>query len=109
MLENLNLSPHLQIHSMVIEIDGEGDDGYDDNGSSDHEVEDYTDPDLEDVPNDLDDERANDDVNVNASLVDDSSRDIVICNDPRAHKSIIDPNATHASEFSKYSYILPIH
>ncbi|PPS08244.1 hypothetical protein GOBAR_AA12413 [Gossypium barbadense] len=35
---NLNLSPHLQIHPMVIEAKADGEDGYDNNGPSDHDV-----------------------------------------------------------------------
>ncbi|KAH1106632.1 hypothetical protein J1N35_010400 [Gossypium stocksii] len=71
--ENFNLSPHLQIHPVVIETDVDGVDGYGNNGLSDHVVEDYSDPDLNEVSDDIDDEGANDDGNVNASSIGNSS------------------------------------
>ncbi|KAK5811240.1 hypothetical protein PVK06_026564 [Gossypium arboreum] len=37
--ENLNLGPRLQIHPVVIETNADGDDVYDNNGSSNHNVE----------------------------------------------------------------------
>ncbi|PPD95923.1 hypothetical protein GOBAR_DD07041 [Gossypium barbadense] len=52
---------------------------------------------------------ANDDGNVNTSLVGNPNRDIVIRNDPRAHMSNIDLDATHASEFPEYPDILTTH
>ncbi|KAK5812888.1 hypothetical protein PVK06_028332 [Gossypium arboreum] len=67
--ENFNLSPRLQIHPVVIETDVDGVDRYDNNGLFDHVVEDYSDPDLNEVLNDINDERANDDGNVYESLV----------------------------------------
>ncbi|PPD83165.1 hypothetical protein GOBAR_DD19902 [Gossypium barbadense] len=63
--ENINSGPHLQIHSMVIETNADGDGVYDNNGFSDYEVKAYTDLDQEEVPNDIDDEGTNDDGNVN--------------------------------------------
>ncbi|PPR95290.1 hypothetical protein GOBAR_AA25382 [Gossypium barbadense] len=47
--KNLNPSPHLQIHPVVIETDMDGDDGYDNNDPSDYEVEDFSDPDLNEI------------------------------------------------------------
>ncbi|KAK5836246.1 hypothetical protein PVK06_012020 [Gossypium arboreum] len=67
--DNLNLGPRLQIHLVVIEADADGDDVYDNNGSSYHEVEDFSDPNQDVVPNDIDDEDADKDGNVNKSLV----------------------------------------
>ncbi|PPS18494.1 hypothetical protein GOBAR_AA02079 [Gossypium barbadense] len=40
----------------VIEIDALGEDGSDNNDCSDHECEDFSDPDLDDVPDDIHDE-----------------------------------------------------
>ncbi|KAK5843367.1 hypothetical protein PVK06_005821 [Gossypium arboreum] len=65
----LNLSPRLQIHQMVIESDMDGEDGYDNNGPFDHKVEDYSYPDQDEVPEDIDNEGANDNENVHASSV----------------------------------------
>ncbi|KAK5819528.1 hypothetical protein PVK06_024535 [Gossypium arboreum] len=86
---------------MVVEIDAGGDDVCDNNGYSDHEVEDYNDLDQDKVPNDTDDEGANDDCNVNPN------RGIVIRNYPRAHMSNIDPNAVQVSKFLEYPDIVP--
>ncbi|PPD85670.1 hypothetical protein GOBAR_DD17393 [Gossypium barbadense] len=76
-----------------------GEDGYDNNALFDHKVKDFSDLDLDEVPDDIDDECVNRDRNVYASSVGNSSRGIVICNDPKAHILIIDPNMAHASKF----------
>ncbi|KAH1040101.1 hypothetical protein J1N35_041844 [Gossypium stocksii] len=57
---NLNVPP---------EIDMDADDGYDNSDPSNHEVDSDSDLDLDEVPNNIDDEGANDDENVNASSV----------------------------------------
>ncbi|KAH1039902.1 hypothetical protein J1N35_041645 [Gossypium stocksii] len=67
---------------------------------------DYSDPNLDEVSDDIDDEGANDDGNVNASSIENLSRCIMIRNDLGAHMSIINPNAVHASEFP--DYIMPM-
>ncbi|PPR98735.1 hypothetical protein GOBAR_AA21931 [Gossypium barbadense] len=102
-----NLSPYLQIHSMVFETDADGDDGYYNIDPFDHEIN--SDPNIDKVPNEFDDENTNDDENVNASLVGNPIRRIVIHNNPGAHMSLIDPDLTNAVEFSKYPDILPAH
>ncbi|PPS13618.1 hypothetical protein GOBAR_AA06975 [Gossypium barbadense] len=107
--ENLNLGSCLQIHPVVIETDADGDDVYDNNGSFDHEIEEYSDLDLDEVLDDINNESANDDRNVNASSIRNPNRGIMICNDPRVHMSIMDPNAMHASKFSEYPDILLAH
>ncbi|PPR90025.1 hypothetical protein GOBAR_AA30657 [Gossypium barbadense] len=56
--------PCLQIHLVMIEIDANSEDEYDNNGPSDCEVEDYSNSDLDEVSNDIDDECANDNENV---------------------------------------------
>ncbi|KAK5818825.1 hypothetical protein PVK06_023771 [Gossypium arboreum] len=63
--DNLNSGSHLQIHLVVIETNADGDDRYNNNGFSDHEVKDYSDFDLDEVPNDIDNKDANIDENVN--------------------------------------------
>ncbi|PPD76417.1 hypothetical protein GOBAR_DD26662 [Gossypium barbadense] len=86
----------------------DGDDRYDNNGPN-HEVKNYNDLDLDKVSYDIDNEGASDDENVNASSFRNPSKGIVIRNDLRAHMSVIDPDAMHASEFLEYSNILPAH
>ncbi|KAH1065679.1 hypothetical protein J1N35_030666 [Gossypium stocksii] len=68
-----------------------------------------SDPDVEDVPDDIDDEGVNEDGNINASSVENRIRRIVIHNNPGAHMSRINPDAAHATEFLEYPEILPTH
>ncbi|KAK5771932.1 hypothetical protein PVK06_048188 [Gossypium arboreum] len=105
--ENQNLGSHLQIHPVVFETGANGDDGYDNSYPSNHKV--YSDPNLDEVLDDINDEGMNDDGNDNASLAGNLTRCIVICNDPGAHMSLIDPDMVYAVEFSKYPDILPAH
>ncbi|PPS19818.1 hypothetical protein GOBAR_AA00745 [Gossypium barbadense] len=64
------------------EIDVDADDGYDSSDPSDHEHDGDSDLDLDEVLDDINDEGANDDRNVNASSIRNSVRCIVIRNDP---------------------------
>ncbi|PPS18220.1 hypothetical protein GOBAR_AA02353 [Gossypium barbadense] len=84
---------------LVIEIDADGKDVYDNNGSSDHKFEDYNDLDQDEVLDDINDEGANDNEHVNTTSVGNPNRGIVICNDLGAYMSIIDPDTADASEF----------
>ncbi|PPR93499.1 hypothetical protein GOBAR_AA27173 [Gossypium barbadense] len=79
--KNFKLGPCFQIHPVLIETNVDGDDGYDNNGPFDHEVEDYSDPDLDKILDDIDDKGVNEN----------------------------DPDAAHASEFSEYLAILHSH
>ncbi|KAH1082615.1 hypothetical protein J1N35_022376 [Gossypium stocksii] len=82
---NLNAAP---------KTDVVGDDLYNSNDPSDREI---------------DDECVNNDGNVNVSSVRNQICRIVIHNNPWAHMSRIDPDATHAAEFPKNPEILPTH
>ncbi|PPR96802.1 hypothetical protein GOBAR_AA23865 [Gossypium barbadense] len=75
----------------------------------DHEVANHSGPDLDEVPDDIDEKDMNDDGNVNASSVGNPIRHIVIHNDLGAHILFIDPNTVHAAEFLEYLDILPAH
>lgn len=44
----------------MIEIDADGDDRYDNNDPSDHEIEDFSDPNLNEIPDNIDDKGTND-------------------------------------------------
>ncbi|PPS10334.1 hypothetical protein GOBAR_AA10320 [Gossypium barbadense] len=100
--ENLNLGLHLQIYLVLIETDIDGEDEYDNNSYFDHEVEDYSEPDLDDVPDDINNKCANDDKNVYVSSVRNSIQGIIIRNDPGAHMSNVNPDTVYASEFPEY-------
>ncbi|PPS12413.1 hypothetical protein GOBAR_AA08220 [Gossypium barbadense] len=76
-------NPHhvrLQIHSVVIETDALCEDRSDNNSLFDNEGEDFSDPDIDEDPDDIDDEGA-DDGNVYAFSVGNPSCVIVIRND----------------------------
>ena len=68
-----------------------------------------SDPDADEVPDDIDDEGVNGDGNVNASLVRNQIRRIVIHNNLGVHMSQIDPDAAHVAEFPEYPEILLTH
>ncbi|XP_052878540.1 uncharacterized protein LOC128285193 [Gossypium arboreum] len=93
----------------IPDTDVGGDDVYRSSDPSDYEVDIDSDPDVDDVPDDIDDEGVNEDGNINASLVGNQIRRIVIHNNPEAHMSRIDPDAAHAAEFPEYPEILPAH
>ncbi|PPR81780.1 hypothetical protein GOBAR_AA38933 [Gossypium barbadense] len=86
-----------------------GDDVYHSSDPSDHEVDSESDPDIDEVLDDIDDEGVNDDGNVNASLVENQILRIVIHNNPRADMSRIDPDVAHTAEFLEYPEILPAY
>ncbi|PPD98649.1 hypothetical protein GOBAR_DD04336 [Gossypium barbadense] len=88
------------------ETDVVGDDVYYSSDPVDYEMDSESDPDADEVPDDIDDEGVNEDENVNASLVRNQIRRIVIHNNPGAHMSQIDPDAAQATEFLKYPEIL---
>ncbi|PPD76237.1 hypothetical protein GOBAR_DD26834 [Gossypium barbadense] len=91
------------------ETDMVGDDVYHNSDPSDHKVDSDSDPDVDKVLDYIDDEGVNEDGNVNASLVGNQIRHIVIHNNLGAHMSRIDPDAAHATEFLVYPKILSAH
>ncbi|KAK5783008.1 hypothetical protein PVK06_037515 [Gossypium arboreum] len=95
--------------NVTLDMDVVGNDGYDSSGPCYQEVDNDSDPDVDDVPNDIDDEDVNDDGNINASSVGNQMRRIVIHNNPGPHMSLIDPDAAHVAEFPEYLKILPTH
>ncbi|PPD78788.1 hypothetical protein GOBAR_DD24289 [Gossypium barbadense] len=97
---DLNITP---------DIDVVGDDGYDGSNHYDQEVNSDSDPDVDDVPNDIDNEDVNNDGNINAFSVGNQMRRIVIQNNSGPHMSLIDPDEAHVAEFPEYPEILPAH
>ncbi|PPD73219.1 hypothetical protein GOBAR_DD29856 [Gossypium barbadense] len=90
-------------------IDVVGDDGYNSSDPCDHKVDSDSDPNVDEVPDDIDDEDVNDDGNINTSSVRNQIRRIMTHNNPRAHMSLIDPDTVHVDEFPEYPGILPAH
>ncbi|PPD81032.1 hypothetical protein GOBAR_DD22032 [Gossypium barbadense] len=95
--------------NVASDIDVVGDDGYDNSDPCDHEVDSDSDLDVDEVPDDIYNEDLNDDGNINVSSVKNQIRCIVIHNNPGAHMSLIDPDATHVVGFLEYPEILPTH
>ncbi|KAH1064354.1 hypothetical protein J1N35_029341 [Gossypium stocksii] len=95
--------------SVALDTDTICDDGYNSSDPSDHEVDSDSDLDIDKVSNDIDDENTNGNRNVNASSTGNQIRCTVTHNNPRTHMSLIDPGATHVTEFLKYPDILPAH
>ncbi|KAK5825774.1 hypothetical protein PVK06_020640 [Gossypium arboreum] len=102
--------PHvvLQIHPVVIETNAHGEDGFDKNCHFNHEGEDFSDPDVDDIPDDIENKGANDENDFTPSFRN-LSHGIVICNNLEAYVSIIDPDRKHASDFLEYLDIIPAH
>ncbi|PPD70055.1 hypothetical protein GOBAR_DD33071 [Gossypium barbadense] len=76
---------------------------------ADHEVNSKSNPDVDEVPDDINDEGMNEDRNVNVSSIENQIRHIVIHNNFGAQMSRIDPDAARAAEFLEYPEILPAH
>ncbi|PPE02186.1 hypothetical protein GOBAR_DD00784 [Gossypium barbadense] len=77
--------------------------GGEEEGGGDHwdeEVDNDSDPDVDDVPDDIDDE------GINASLVGEQMRRILIHNNLGLHMSLIDPDAAYVAEFPEYPEIV---
>ncbi|PPD87045.1 hypothetical protein GOBAR_DD16038 [Gossypium barbadense] len=75
----------------------------------DEEVDSDADPDVDDVPDDIDAEDVNNDEGINASSVEEQMRRIVIHNNPGPHMSLIDPDAAYVSKFPEYPEIVHSH
>ncbi|KAK5836239.1 hypothetical protein PVK06_012010 [Gossypium arboreum] len=97
---DLNVTPN---------VDVVGDDGYDSSDPCDQEVDSDSDPDVDGVPDDIDDEGMNNNGNINASSVKNQIRRILIHNNPEPHMSLIDPDAMHVAEFPEYPKIVSAH
>ncbi|PPD80069.1 hypothetical protein GOBAR_DD23005 [Gossypium barbadense] len=103
---DLNITPDVDM------IGGEEECAAEEEGGGDHwdeEVDSDANPDVDDVPDGIDDEDVNNDKGINVSSVGEQMRRIVIHNNPRPHMSLIDPDAAYVVEFSKYPEIVHSH
>ncbi|KAH1098096.1 hypothetical protein J1N35_015017 [Gossypium stocksii] len=71
--------------------------------------EDFSNPDLDEVSNDIDEEGPDGDDNVYTFPLGNSTRGIVIRNDPLAYMLSVDPDAAYAFEFLEYLDIIPCY
>ncbi|PPD99592.1 hypothetical protein GOBAR_DD03390 [Gossypium barbadense] len=76
---------------------------------SDQDVEDFSDPDIDEVPNDIDDEGMEEVEDAHSLSFSNSSHGIVLRNDPRGDMLNVDPDVAHVSEFHEYTDIVPAH
>ncbi|MFQ6636040.1 hypothetical protein Gotur_012780, partial [Gossypium turneri] len=93
------LIPRLQLHLEVICIDAnvrERSDNYED---SDHDVEDFSNLDFDEVSDDIDNEGSKEVEDVHAPSFGNLSRGIILWNDLRAHMLNVDPDVVHAPEY----------
>ncbi|KAH1073866.1 hypothetical protein J1N35_026194 [Gossypium stocksii] len=74
-----------------------------------YDVEDFSNPDVDEVPDDIDDEGLEEVEDVHDISFSNSSRGIILRNEPRGDMLNVDPNAAHASKFSEYTDIVPAH
>lgn len=92
----------------MIGTDANGEEGLENDGHFDHEGAYFSDPNLNKVSNDINNEDANEGENVHAPSIKNSIHRIVIRNDPGAHMLSVDPNTTYALEFLENN-IIPSH
>ncbi|KAH1065626.1 hypothetical protein J1N35_030613 [Gossypium stocksii] len=105
----LYTGPHLQIHSLVIGIDVDDEEGLDNEGGFNHQGKDFSGHDIDKVSDDINEEGTCDDDIVYAFSLKNPAQSIVIQNYPPIYMLSIDPNATHAFEFLKYPDIIRSH
>ncbi|PPR83688.1 hypothetical protein GOBAR_AA37021 [Gossypium barbadense] len=74
-----------------------------------HQGEDFSDLDIDEVPDDIDKEGTYDDDIVYAPLLENPAQSIVIRNDPSIYMLSVDLAAAHAFELLKYPDIIPSH
>ncbi|PPR92240.1 hypothetical protein GOBAR_AA28436 [Gossypium barbadense] len=88
----------------------EGDEGSDNDDQSHRDLnDDFSDPDLDDIPEDIDEEGPVEGENANPYLVGNTSPDIVIRNNPGTFMTDVDPDVALARKFPKYTNIMPAH
>lgn len=76
------MGPRIQIHPVVIGTDANGEKGSNNDGHSHHEVEDFSDLDLDEISDDIDDEGADEGENVPTPSFRNLNHSIVIRNNP---------------------------
>ncbi|PPD87842.1 hypothetical protein GOBAR_DD15220 [Gossypium barbadense] len=87
----------------------DGDKGSDNEEQSHQDNEDFSDLNLEDIPEDIDDESAVEGENVHLHSTGNTRSSIVIYNNPRAFMSDVDLDAMLAREFPEYQNIMLAH
>ncbi|PPD84984.1 hypothetical protein GOBAR_DD18079 [Gossypium barbadense] len=94
---------------LEIENPADGDEWSDSEDQSHHDLEQFSDPNLDEVPNDIDNEGMVEDEDLHPYSTGNMGFDIVIRNDLGAHMSNVDPDAAYTCELLKYLDIVPAH
>ncbi|MFQ6633257.1 hypothetical protein Gotur_011100, partial [Gossypium turneri] len=105
-----NSCTHLEIHLEVLVTIEDGDEGSDNNDQSHHDPnDDFSDLDLDDIPEDIYEERRVEGENANPHLAGNAGPAIVIRNNIGSFMTDVDPDAALAHEFPEYTNIVPTH
>ncbi|KAK5804134.1 hypothetical protein PVK06_031783 [Gossypium arboreum] len=75
----------------------------------DQDVKDFSDFDVDEVPNNIDDEGPEEVEDVHSPSFSNLSREIILQNEHRGNMLNIDPEAVHAPKFPEYADIVPAH
>ncbi|PPD94106.1 hypothetical protein GOBAR_DD08879 [Gossypium barbadense] len=102
---DLNITPDVDM------VGGEEGAGEEEGGGDhwDEKVDNDGDPDVDDVPDDIDNEDVNNDEGINASSVGEQMRRILIHSNPGPHMSLIDPDTAYVAELPEYPEIVHSH
>ncbi|KAH1032459.1 hypothetical protein J1N35_044633 [Gossypium stocksii] len=99
-----------QIHLEVLVTIEDGDKGFDNDDQSHYDPnDDFSDPNLDDIPEDIDEESRVEGENANPYLARNTGPSIVIRNNPGSFMTDVDPNTTLAHEFPEYTNIVRAH
>ncbi|KAH1032613.1 hypothetical protein J1N35_044787 [Gossypium stocksii] len=105
-----NSCTHLDIHPEVLATIENGDKGFDNDDQSYRDPnDDFNDPDLDDIPEDIYKEGLVEGENANLHSTGNTGPGIVIRNNPGSFMTDMDLEATFARTFSEYTNIVPAH
>ncbi|KAH1097011.1 hypothetical protein J1N35_013932 [Gossypium stocksii] len=100
--------PRLQIHpEVIISIEADIGERTNKGENSDQDVEDFSDLDVDEVLNDIDDECPEEAEDVHGPSFSNPSRGIILRNELGSDMLNVNSDATHASEFPKFADIVP--
>ncbi|MFQ6636355.1 hypothetical protein Gotur_013687, partial [Gossypium turneri] len=100
----------LEIHLEVLATIEDGDEGSDNDDQSHHDPNDnFSDPDLDDIPKDIDEKRPMEGENANPHSTGNTGPSIVIRNNPGSFMIDVDLDVALAHDFSEYTNIVPAH
>ncbi|KAK5840154.1 hypothetical protein PVK06_009037 [Gossypium arboreum] len=89
---------------MIISIEADVEERTNNGENSYQDVEDFSDPDVDEVPGDIDDE-----VQEEVKDIHGPSFNIILRNEPEGDMLNVNLDVTHASEFPKYADIVLVH